>query len=161
MLIILLSVVILTALDQYSKFIALTHLKPVGNIKVIDGWFDFTFVENRGAAFGILEGQRWFFVILTIAVTIGVIMYLLKMKEKDAAHNFLRFSFVLILSGAWGNAIDRLLRGYVVDYFEFTFINYPVFNVADIYVVAGTILLAVLLLLVIKDEPNLKGEGKK
>ena len=157
MIIILLSVVILTALDQYSKFIALTHLKPVGNIKVIDGWFDFTFVENRGAAFGILEGQRWFFIILTIAVTIGVIIYLRKMKEKDCAHNFLRFSLVLILAGAWGNAIDRLLRGYVVDYFEFTFINYPVFNVADIYVVAGTILLAVLLLLVIKDEPNLKG----
>lgn len=161
MIIILLSVVILTALDQYSKFIALTQLKPVGNIKVIDGWFDFTFVENRGAAFGILEGQRWFFVILTIAVTIGVIIYLHKMKEKDCAHNFLRFSLILILAGAWGNAIDRLLRGYVVDYFEFTFINYPVFNVADIYVVAGTILLAVLLLLVIKDEPNLKGEGKK
>lgn len=161
MVIILLSVVILTGLDQYSKFIALTHLKPVGNIKVIEGWFDFTFVENRGAAFGILEGQRWFFVILTIAVTIGVIIYLRKMKEKDLAHNFLRFSFVLILAGAWGNAIDRLLRGYVVDYFEFTFINYPVFNVADIYVVAGTILLAVLLLLVIKDEPNLKGKGKK
>ncbi|MGE4214678.1 MAG: signal peptidase II [Anaerotignaceae bacterium] len=161
MIIILLSVVILTAIDQYSKYIALTQLKPVGNIKVIDGWFDFTFVENRGAAFGILEGQRWFFVILTIAVTIGVIIYLRKMKEKDYAHNFLRFSLVLILAGAWGNAIDRLLRGYVVDYFEFTFINYPVFNVADIYVVAGTILLAVLLLLVIKDEPNLKGEGKK
>lgn len=160
MIIILLSVVILTALDQYSKFIALTHLKPVGNIKVIDGWFDFTFVENRGAAFGILEGQRWFFVILTIAVTVGVIIYLHKMKEKDRAHNFLRFSLILILAGAWGNAIDRLVRGYVVDYFEFTFINYPVFNVADIYVVAGTILLAVLLLLVIKDEPNLKGEGK-
>lgn len=160
MIIILLSVVILTALDQYSKFIALTQLKPVGNIKVIDGWFEFTFVENRGAAFGILEGQRWFFVILTIAVTIGVIMYLRKMKEKDCAHNILRFSLVLILAGAWGNAIDRILRGYVVDYFEFTFINYPVFNVADIYVVAGTILLAVLLLLVIKDEPNLKGEGK-
>ncbi|MEA5084232.1 MAG: signal peptidase II [Lachnospiraceae bacterium] len=161
MMIILISVVILTALDQYSKFIALTHLKPVGNIKVIDGWFDFTFVENRGAAFGILEGQRWFFVILTIAVTICVIVYLRKMKEKDRAHNFLRLSLVLILAGAWGNAIDRLLRGYVVDYFEFTFINYPVFNVADIYVVAGTILLAVLLLLVIKDEPNLKGEGKR
>ncbi|MPN62964.1 Lipoprotein signal peptidase [bioreactor metagenome] len=83
------------------------------------------------------------------------------MKEKDRAHNFLRLSLVLIVAGAWGNAIDRLLRGYVVDYFEFTFINYPVFNVADIYVVAGTILLAVLLLLVIKDEPNLKGEGKR
>lgn len=161
MIVILLSVVILTALDQYSKYIAITHLKPVGNISVINGWFDFTFVENRGAAFGILEGQRWFFVVLTIVVTVGIVLYLKKMKDKDLPHNLLRFSLVLVLAGAWGNAIDRLLRGYVVDYFEFTFINYPVFNVADIYVVTGTILLAVLLLLVIKDEPNLKGEGNK
>ena len=59
---------------------------------------------------------------------------------------------MLILAGAWGNAIDRLIRGYVVDYFEFTFFSWPVFNVADIYVVVGTVLLAVLLIFVIKDE---------
>ena len=78
------------------------------------------------------------------------------MKECDRVHNILKFSVMLILSGAWGNALDRLFRGYVVDYFEFTFINYPVFNVADIYVVCGTVILAVLLLFFIKDEPEKK-----
>ena len=69
---------------------------------------------------------------------------------------YLRVSLVLILSGAIGNVIDRFFRGYVVDFFEFTFINWPVFNVADIYVVVGTMLFAFLLLFVIKEEPKLK-----
>ena len=71
---------------------------------------------------------------------------------KTKEYKFLPLSLMLILAGAWGNAIDRLIRGYVVDYFEFTFFSWPVFNVADIYVVVGTVLLAVLLIFVIKDE---------
>ena len=113
---------------------------------------DFTFVENRGAAFGILNGARWLFVIITIAVTAVIIYYIAKKMPKTKEYKFLPLSLMLILAGAWGNAIDRLIRGYVVDYFEFTFFSWPVFNVADIYVVVGTVLLAVLLIFVIKDE---------
>ena len=153
---IIIGAVLLTAVDQVSKFLAVANLKPVGNITVIDGFFDLTFVENRGAAFGILNGHRWLFIAITVAVTIAAFFYLNKMKECDRVHNILKFSVMLILSGAWGNALDRLFRGYVVDYFEFTFINYPVFNVADIYVVCGTVILAVLLLFFIKDEPEKK-----
>ncbi|MCQ4726335.1 signal peptidase II [Anaerotignum faecicola] len=153
---IIIGAVLLTAIDQVSKFLAVANLKPVGNITVIDGFFDLTFVENRGAAFGILNGHRWLFIAITVAVTIAAFFYLNKMKECDRVHNILKFSVMLILSGAWGNALDRLFRGYVVDYFEFTFINYPVFNVADIYVVCGTVILAVLLLFFIKDEPEKK-----
>lgn len=153
---IIIGAVLLTAIDQVSKFLAVANLKPVGNITVIDGFFDLTFVENRGAAFGILNGHRWLFIAITVAVTIAAFFYLNKMKECDRVHNILKFSVMLILSGAWGNALDRLFRGYVVDYFEFTFINYPVFNVADIYVVCGMVILAVLLLFFIKDEPEKK-----
>ena len=64
----------------------------------------------------------------------------------------MKFSLMLIIAGAWGNAIDRLFRVYVVDYFEFTFFNWPVFNVADIYVVCGAVLMALIVLFVIKDE---------
>ena len=85
-------------------------------------------------------------------MTIGVLIYLVKAVKKNEVPKFLRFSIVLILAGAWGNAIDRLFRGYVVDYFEFTFINYPVFNVADIYVVVGTIVMALILIFFVKDE---------
>ena len=139
--------VILVAADQFSKYIALTSLKPVGNITFIKG-----FMENRGAAFGILNGARWLFVIITIAVTVVIIYYIAKKMPKTKEYKFLPLSLMLILAGAWGNAIDRLIRGYVVDYFEFTFFSWPVFNVADIYVVVGTVLLAVLLVFVIKDE---------
>ena len=144
--------VILVAAEQFSKYIALTRIKPVGNITFIKGFMDFTFVENRGAAFGILNGARWLFVIITIAVTVVIIYYIAKKMPKTKEYKFLPLSLMLILAGAWGNAIDRLIRGYVVDYFEFTFFSWPVFNVADIYVVVGTVLLAVLLIFVIKDE---------
>ncbi len=152
MAVVIIVAVLLTALDQFSKYLAVSKLKPLENVTVIDGFFDLTFVENRGAAFGILNGQRWFFILITIAVTIGVLIYLVKAVKKNEVPKFLRFSIVLILAGAWGNAIDRLFRGYVVDYFEFTFINYPVFNVADIYVVVGTIVMALILIFFVKDE---------
>ena len=152
MAVVIIVAVFLTALDQFSKYLAVSKLKPLENVTVIDGFFDLTFVENRGAAFGILNGQRWFFILITIAVTIGVLIYLVKAVKKNEVPKFLRFSIVLILAGAWGNAIDRLFRGYVVDYFEFTFINYPVFNVADIYVVVGTIVMALILIFFVKDE---------
>ena len=157
--IMIISILLLTALDQYSKFLALERLKPIGNITVIPNWLDLTFVENRGAAFGILQGQIWFFILITIAVTVFAIYYVRKMQGNDKAHKWMKVSIVLILAGAWGNAIDRILRGYVVDYFEFTFINYPVFNVADIYVVVGTILMTVLILFFWDDkDKNAKKE---
>ena len=73
---------------------------------------------------------------------------------KTKEYGIVKIALTLILAGAWGNAIDRVIRGYVVDYFETVFIKWPVFNVADIYVVVGTILLAYAFIFVIKDEPK-------
>ncbi len=146
------SAVILTVLDQISKYLALEYLKPLKSIELIKGFMNLTFVENRGAAFGLLNGARWFFVAVTIAVTIAAFIYLKKYMPETKEYFYVKISIVLILAGAWGNAIDRLIRGYVVDYFETTFISWPVFNVADIYVVAGTVLLAFMFIFVIKDE---------
>ncbi len=147
--------ILLIAIDQITKYIALINLKPISSTVFIKGFMDFTFVENRGAAFGILEGQRWFFVVITVIISVAIIYAFLKLPNKKE-YMYLRVSLVLILSGAIGNVIDRFFRGYVVDFFEFTFINWPVFNVADIYVVVGTMLFAFLLLFVIKEEPKLK-----
>lgn len=147
--------ILLIAIDQITKYIALINLKPISSTVFIKGFMDFTFVENRGAAFGILEGQRWFFVVITVIISVAIIYAFLKLPNKKE-YMYLRVSLVLILSGAIGNVIDRFFRGYVVDFFEFTFINWPVFNVADIYVVVGTILFAFLLFFVIKEEPKLK-----
>ena len=151
--------IILTAIDQISKYFALTLLKPVGNITFIEGFMDFTFVENRGAAFGILNGRVWLLLVIAAVICIVIIAAMLKMPNTKE-YKWLKWSLMLILAGAIGNVADRLFRGYVVDFFEFTFIKWPVFNMADIYVVIGTIVMAVLVLFVIKDDKEEKDAGK-
>ena len=140
----------LVIFDQITKYIALISLKPVGSVPIIEGVLNLTFVENRGAAFGIFQGQRWGFVILTLAISAFLIAVYLKLP-KTKKYNALRWTIVCLEAGALGNFIDRLFRGYVVDFIDFTLINYPVFNVADIYVVLSCIVWAVLIIFVIKD----------
>ena len=151
--------VILFIIDQATKYIALTKLKPLGSVTFIDGFMDFTFVENRGAAFGILNGRVWLLLVIAAVICIVIIAAMLKMPNTKE-YKWLKWSLMLILAGAIGNVADRLFRGYVVDFFEFTFIKWPVFNVADIYVVIGTIVMAVLVLFVIKDDKEEKDAGK-
>ena len=152
MIFVLIMSVFLVFIDQISKAAALIYLKPIGSINFIDGIMNLTFVENRGAAFGILTGARWFFVLITIAVTIAALIYVKKYMPNRKEYGIVKFSIILILAGAWGNAIDRLFRGYVVDFFESVFIKWPVFNVADIYVVVGTFILAYAFIFIIKDD---------
>jgi signal peptidase II len=151
--------VILFIIDQATKYIALTKLKPLGSVTFIDGFMDFTFVENRGAAFGILNGRVWLLLVIAAVICIVIIAAMLEMPNTKE-YKWLKWSLMLILAGAIGNVADRLFRGYVVDFFEFTFIKWPVFNMADIYVVIGTIVMAVLVLFVIKDDKEEKDAGK-
>lgn len=143
--------IVLILLDQGTKLWALTSLKPIHSMTLVEGFMDLTFVENRGVAFGMFSGQRWFILLLTAVITVVLVCFYRSLPRKKE-YRAVRVSILLILSGAVGNIIDRLFRGYVVDFFEFTFFEWPVFNVADIYVVAGVILLAFLLIFVIKDE---------
>ena len=129
----------------------MASLKPIHNMTLVEGFMDLTFVENRGVAFGMFSGQRWFILLLTGVIAVGLVWFYVTMPKKKEYFP-LRVSLVLVLSGAIGNIIDRLFRGYVVDFFEFTFFEWPVFNVADIYVVVGVILLALMILFVVKDE---------
>lgn len=147
----ILAVIVLILLDQGTKLWALTSLKPIHNMTLVEGFMDLTFVENRGVAFGMFSGQRWFILLLTGIIAVGLIWFYVTMPKKKEYFP-LRVSLVLVLSGAIGNIIDRLFRGYVVDFFEFTFFEWPVFNVADIYVVVGVILLALMIVFVVKDE---------
>ena len=141
----------LILLDQGTKLWALGSLKPIHSMTVVDGFLDLTFVENRGVAFGMLSGQRWLILVLT-GVIAGALIYFYRTLPKKKAYLPLRAALLLVLSGAVGNIIDRVCRGYVVDFFEFTFFDWPVFNVADIYVVAGVILMVLLIVFVLKDE---------
>ena len=147
----IIAVVVLILLDQGTKLWALASLKPSHNMTLVEGFMDLTFVENRGVAFGMFSGQRWFILLLTGIIAAGLIWFYVTMPKKKEYFP-LRVSLVLVLSGAIGNIIDRLFRGYVVDFFEFTFFEWPVFNVADIYVVVGVILLALMIIFVVKDE---------
>ncbi len=143
--------IVLIAIDQLTKHLAVTRLKPLETVPLIKGVFSLTFVENRGAAFGILQGARWFFVILTLIVLAGLVYYYVKLP-KTKVYGYVRGALVLICAGAIGNFIDRFFNGYVIDFLHATFIEFPVFNMADIYVVVGTALLFFLLLFFIKDE---------
>ena len=148
-------IIVLIILDQGTKYLALLYLKPVDTIPLISNVFELAFVENRGAAFGILRGQRWLFIILTSIILCGIFYYYRKLPH-EKPYGWIRFCIFLISAGAVGNFIDRIRMGFVIDFFHFYLIEWPVFNMADIYVVVGTILLSYFLLFVIKD-PEEKG----
>ncbi len=128
--------------DQLMKYLVVYALKPVGTVTVIPGLLDFTYVENRGAAFGILENQRWFFIVATILVMVLLVVLLFR---KGGTSKMFAASIALIVGGGIGNLIDRIFLGYVVDYLQLSFFP-PVCNFADYCVVAGTALLMVYIL---------------
>lgn len=147
-------VILLTVADQLSKLAVVQYLKPMGRVEIIKGFFSLTYVENRGAAFGALQGAKWFFVLLTLAVLVFETIYYIKIRKQK--NSFLtKCALVLVAAGALGNCIDRLLRGFVVDMLDFRIFTYdwPVFNVADICVVVGVFLAA---FCVLKDEKDKK-----
>ena len=134
---------VLIIVDQLTKLATVKYLMPVKSVTLIEGLLSLSYVENRGAAFGVMQNARWFFIIFTLAVIVAAVIYTLVTKQKNKA--FL-ISVVLICSGGAGNLIDRIFSGYVVDMIEVTFINYPVFNFADICVVCGAVLLCIYVL---------------
>lgn len=127
--------VIILIIDQLTKYWAVNYLMEVRDIPIIQGFFHLTYVENRGAAFGILQNQRLFFIIITAAVVIAIVGYLLKEKK---VHWILKISLYLVLAGAIGNFIDRMRLGYVIDFFHL-YNRFPVFNVADCAIVVGAL----------------------
>ena len=133
-----LSVLIMIALDQLVKYWTVSALKPVGSIPIFENIFHLTYVENRGAAFSILQGQKLFFVAVTVFVLAVIII---AFRKGWIMHFTGKWALLMVAGGAIGNVIDRIFRGFVVDMFDFCLINYPVFNVADIFVVCGGILL--------------------
>ncbi len=126
--------------DVLTKILAKTHLSGLGSIALIEGVFHLTYVENQGAAFGIMQGRGLLFVAVAVVFVVAVLCISVRVKNKPPILN-LGISFMTV--GALGNVIDRLVYGYVVDFFDFCLINFPVFNVADIFVCLGAGALAV------------------
>ena len=154
---------LLVLLDQATKLAAVSALKDGGPYVLIPGVFQLQYLENRGAAFGLLQNARIFFLAVTLIALAAVIYVLVRLPLKRK-YIVLRFLMVLIAAGAVGNMIDRVFLGYVRDFLYFSLIDFPIFNVADIYVTCATILLILLLLFYYKEEEDfafLSPGGKK
>lgn len=122
------------ALDHIVKWLVVAYMTIGQQITLIPGVIGLASIRNRGAAFGILQGQRLFFILITSAVLIGIILYLRKTyREKK----LLSYGLAIIWGGAFGNFIDRVAKGEVVDMFELYFIDFPIFNVADTFLWIG------------------------
>lgn len=142
---------VLIGLDQWTKVLAVKHLMGQESIVIWDGVFELRYLENRGAAFGILQGQKAVFLICT-ALVLGVLAFYYNRMPVEKRYLPMRIVGILLGAGAVGNLIDRMTQSYVVDFLYFKLIDFPIFNVADCYVTVGAILLAILILFVYKEE---------
>ena len=141
---------LLIAADQATKYFAVSNLMNIRPWVVCDGVFELHYLENRGAAFGMLQDQKVFFILIAVIILAAIVYVLLKVPYQKM-YTKLHITLVFIASGAIGNLIDRIRYDYVVDFLYFSLINFPIFNVADIYVTLSSIYLVILLLFVYKE----------
>ena len=144
-------------IDQLSKLLAVKLLAPIGSVPIWSGVLHLTYVENRGAAFGMLADHRWVFMsISTVAIT-AIAIYLYSGKGTSKLFNS---ALALIVSGGIGNMIDRIALRYVVDFIDFALIDFAVFNIADSFVCIGAGMLVLSLVLDIIKEAKLEAAKK-
>lgn len=147
----ILAVLLMIAADQLVKYWAFTGLQAQHTIPLIENVFHLTYVENRGAAFSLFAqfDSRWIFVALAAIITVAIFVVLQKRYIQTTLG---RWSLVLVAAGALGNAIDRVIHGFVVDMFDFRLIHFPVFNVADIFICIGGVLFVIYFMFQHKDD---------
>lgn len=146
----ILAIALLIALDQYTKNLAVLRLKDKPAFNIINGVLEFHYLENTGAAFGLLQNQRFFFIFVEIIV-LFVIAYILYKTPNRKKYVLMHILLSLIAAGAIGNMIDRVRLNYVVDFIYIVLINFPIFNLADIYVTVATAILVIALLFYYKE----------
>lgn len=126
------------ALDQLTKYIAVEHLMPIDSHPFIPGLIEFNYETNTGIGWGMLQGQKWLFVPVSSIAIILVTFILIYYRKKLSP--LLSVALSMIAGGGIGNQIDRIVNGEVVDFLNFQFISFPVFNVADCFVTVGCVL---------------------
>ncbi len=149
----LLLFLVLVAADRYTKIWAVATLKDNASIPLIKNVLELYYLPNgnTGAAFGILSGHRLLFLIIAVAV-VTVIAYLVINMPRPKKYKVVEILLVFIAAGGVGNMIDRIIQNYVIDFIYISCINFPVFNVADMYVSVCTVILAIILLFKFKEE---------
>lgn len=156
----LLSMILLLFIDQWTKYLTVVQLKEVGKISIIRDVFCLTYLENYGAGFGIMQNQRVVLLCITVVLLVAFFWIFLKIpftKRYLPLHSCL----VVLTAGALGNMIDRIFRGFVVDMLNFELISFPVFNVADCYIVVAVILAFFLICFYYKKEELMFFKKKK
>jgi len=142
---------ILVCIDQFTKRLALNNLMGNDGISIIENVFSLYYVENRGAAFGIMQNGQMFFIIVAIIILL-MILYLLAAIPAQKKYNLMHIFLTIISAGAVGNLIDRITNGYVIDFLYFELIDFPVFNVADIYVTCSAFIFIILFMFYYKED---------
>ncbi len=130
--------------DQITKFLAVKYLKGKGAFVIFEDFLRFYYVENYGAAFGMLKDKRVFFIIVTLLVVFSVVFFIIRYSNVFSKPT--KIAMVMLLGGAIGNLIDRIRLGYVVDFISFKLpggYDFPVFNIADTFIVISTILIMI------------------
>ncbi len=146
-------IVLIVAFDQITKYFAKSYLYPDKSKDFINGFAEFRYAENTGAAFSMLSGNRWLFIVLTAVAAMAILVYMYTKAQKKL---WLYWSLGVIASGAIGNLIDRVYLGYVIDFINPTFVNFAVFNIADCAVTLGAVSLIAYLVF-----DMIKSSGKK
>ena len=153
---IVLIILAIVALDQFTKFLVVSSMVEHQTTGFIKGFMELTYKKNTGVAFGLLSEQRWLFMTFTAIMLVVMIAFLIKYRKSNIV---LRISVAFLTGGGIGNMIDRLFRvdidgsKFVVDFFEFSFVDFAIFNVADCFVTFGAILLAVYVLFIDHKDP--------
>ena len=145
-------------IDQITKLVAVKELMDSGSVTFIKGLIDFTYVENRGMAWGMFADHRWVFMVFSTVAIVVLTGFLVSGKSPSKLYSA---AIALVISGGIGNMIDRVALGYVVDFIEFTFIDFPVFNIADSLVTVGAFGLIILLIIDIVRESVKESQKKR
>lgn len=160
-----LMLLVLIALDQITKYLAITKLKGTNGITILKNILSFEYLENRGAAWGIFAGKTEFLLIITIAFSILLCVYILQIEKslrnetcRRGLYTVIQTVLVVLVAGAIGNVIDRIRYSYVVDFIKLDFIDFPIFNVADCYVTCSSFFLLIIVIFFMKDDdlPGIK-----
>jgi signal peptidase II len=147
---------VLVVVDQIIKVLTLKNIADVATVPIIQDFFHLTFAPNTGASFGIFQGKTLILGIVSLVTSLVLIIYLIKQIKAHPEKKLFLCSLSLIIAGALGNMVDRLFRGYVVDMFEFRFINFAIFNFADSLISIGAVIFCGYLIF----DKEMFGEGK-
>ena len=152
---------ILVLFDQATKLLAILGLKDTEGISLIPGVFRLQYLENRGAAFGIFKNMQWIFAVFAIGVIVGCMVVLKRTLGLGSRYFPLQVCMMTLAGGACGNLIDRVFRGYVIDFLYASIIDFPIFNVADICVCVSCGMLIILMLFYYQDDDLKRLAGKE